>query len=517
MVRANVRQFGNRVVEHGLAGFGAFIGKSPRLFLLIALPVAAIYYAGLITHGRFDLVRTVVDVSPTRSLTGLTFNSMLEHLLRGQFDVDPHAIGSEAFVYAGRSYAYFGIFTALLRLPLLIVGRLHDLDITSLSCVTASVAAVFFKLATMNAVNRVARPSHLQATLVAALAVAIVFSGFEVEFLRPVIYQEVVSWAGALATAFVYFAVRGLVVEGGFSRRVLVTMAVIAGLELMTRVSTAIGLYGAMSALFVSLTWREARTEAGKVTVAGWVRAACTRRMMLPAAILFGFGVLLGLINYCRFGDPLTIMDLHMQVYQIARSPDRIGRLDTYGGLNVGRLWYGLLYYFVPLWAIVLPDHRFLFQDFSSRMFDMVEAPPSSFLLTDPLLVLLAIMAVAVLSRGTRRCPFARGDAAALLVGLSLPALLVSVAISLAFRYRIEFVPAMELAAFLGFHAVASEPSRFPRLNGRHGSMLLLVLALWSVMAAHVMLLLYRHSDFGPATAAKMGWLRYYYWRILSR
>src|SRR5208337_1007156 len=48
----------------------------------------------------------------------LTFNSMLEHLLRGQFDVDPQAIGDDGYLRNGHVYAYWGIWCALLRLPL---------------------------------------------------------------------------------------------------------------------------------------------------------------------------------------------------------------------------------------------------------------------------------------------------------------------------------------------------------------------------------------------------------------
>src|SRR5947209_1391034 len=50
---------------------------------------------------------------------GLTFNSMLLHLLQGRFDVDPAAIGIEGYVRDGSVFAYFGIFPALLRAILL--------------------------------------------------------------------------------------------------------------------------------------------------------------------------------------------------------------------------------------------------------------------------------------------------------------------------------------------------------------------------------------------------------------
>jgi hypothetical protein len=37
----------------------------------------------------------------------MTFNSMLEHLLRGQFDVDPAVVGDEGFARNGHVFAYW--------------------------------------------------------------------------------------------------------------------------------------------------------------------------------------------------------------------------------------------------------------------------------------------------------------------------------------------------------------------------------------------------------------------------
>jgi len=66
----------------------------------------------------------------------LTFNSMLANLCHGRFDVDPAIIGNEGFLRNGHVYAYWGIFCALLRIPLLLTNRL-DLDVTTLSCLIA--------------------------------------------------------------------------------------------------------------------------------------------------------------------------------------------------------------------------------------------------------------------------------------------------------------------------------------------------------------------------------------------
>src|SRR6516164_10579265 len=81
-----------------------------QLFLVAFM---LLYYGALITNGTFNFLQ------PTPYWVGLTFNSMLEHLLHGHFDVDPEAVGSEGFLRDGRVYAYWGIFCAVIRLPLL--------------------------------------------------------------------------------------------------------------------------------------------------------------------------------------------------------------------------------------------------------------------------------------------------------------------------------------------------------------------------------------------------------------
>lgn len=81
---------------------------APRLPMLL-LGIAVLHYA-FILGGAGDLF------VPVRY--AMTFNSMALNLLEGRFDVDPATIGNEAFLRGGRSYAYFGIFPALLRLPL---------------------------------------------------------------------------------------------------------------------------------------------------------------------------------------------------------------------------------------------------------------------------------------------------------------------------------------------------------------------------------------------------------------
>src|SRR5882724_1040015 len=90
------------------------------LFYMVLILIAAVYYLFLAMDGSLDFPK-LLERGVAR---GMTFNSMLEHLLHGEFDVDPAAIGSEGQLRDGKTYTYFGIIPALLRLPLLPTGAL---------------------------------------------------------------------------------------------------------------------------------------------------------------------------------------------------------------------------------------------------------------------------------------------------------------------------------------------------------------------------------------------------------
>ncbi len=115
-------------------------------------------------------------------LFGLTYNSMLEHMLHGAFDVDPKIVGNEGFIYGGRTYAYFGILPALLRLPLALFHRLGTTDVTLLSCVVATMLAGFFKVRAVIAAALQLEDTRLRSFTFVALVVAIVLGGPQVQF-----------------------------------------------------------------------------------------------------------------------------------------------------------------------------------------------------------------------------------------------------------------------------------------------------------------------------------------------
>ncbi len=460
-------------------------GRVERRLLLYLAPACLCYAVMLSLHGGpFGAVGN-----------GLTFNNMLVHLLHGRFDVDPEAIGSEGFFRDGKAYAYFGVLPALLRLPFLPLPGFAAIDFTRMSCAAAVAAMAMFKLLTAIAVWRSTaatggRPSH--AALLTLLAAAILFGGAQIQFLRASIYQEVLLWAAALAAAYLYVVVRGWLDERGFTAARLRWMALIAGLCLLTRVSTALGLYIATALVWLHFVWRGDRR--------------CRLAALVPAAILAVFAVIAAWINYERWGNPLVFADLHRALISLIYYPDRIRRVEAYGEFNLGRLPYGLAYYFLPWWALQT-GASVASPTFQPPSIDAAELPPASLLLSDPLLVGLAIYGLIRLWRDRHLAH--RTELAGLAVGFLVPGLLMLVAISMTFRYRLEFFPLLEFCAWLGFRRLLSLPEGF-------GGRLFAVAAAAEIAMAQVFWFLYYVSPFGPAELilGHTSIIRYY-WNLL--
>jgi hypothetical protein len=441
----------------------------------------------------------------------MTFNSMLEHLLRGEFDVDPAAIDGEGFVRNGKTYTYFGIVPALLRLPLLVTDSLARLDVTRLYCALAVTVALCFKFASIVLINDRLPKSRLQAIAFFAIVLSLLLGGAQIQFFKGSIYQETIDWAGAIAAAFIYCAVRGLIAKREFSPGLIAVMASLAGLGLLTRVPTALGLYVATGLLILILAWPPAGPLRDRLS--RFVRGLASKRAVLALAILLAFATLCGMVNYQRWGDPLKFADFRIYIISTA-VPGLLAHLAEYGAFNIQRLWYGILYYFFPIWTIIRPDGQFLFSEFEARLIDHIETPPASFLLSDPLLLMLGGAFLFRLPRLARERLLDLRAVAALTIGLLIPVLLMLTFAGMAFRYRMEFYPFLEFTAFLGFYAICVKPGRFDASSRSSLSPILIASVGLGIVSSHLFLFLYKLSPVVITISVPNGWIDLYVSRL---
>jgi hypothetical protein len=422
------------------------------------------------------------------ALFGFVFNNMALNLLQGRFDIDPGIIGVEAFVRDGRSYAYFGVFPALLRLPLVPILDLDSVSLARLYIFLALSVGALAQAASVSVAVSASPMAPARDAISTRLLLATLLSGPPIMLaLSGTVYDESLAWAWALSNIFVGLTLREATRTSGFGTTALATMAAVAGLCLLTRPTTALGLHVSL-ALIMSWLLLTRNRERPDLTRPAWHRLL-QRRFAIPTAIVLGFASLAALVNFARWGNPLVVADMHAQVHLLALFPDRLGRLDEYGLFNPIRIGYGMLYYFLPVWAIPVGG-TYPLQNEIREMFDAFELPPSSFILSDPLTLLLATVGVVSL---TRRCTVGlpRAPVLCLLSGLIVAPVMMLMAWYMAFRYRLEFSPLFLTLACQGAVTWIDASTRWSRKKLRHVTAILGSLLIAQIASAHLHALLY--------------------------
>src|SRR5262249_53877869 len=149
-----------------------------------------------------------------------------------------------------------------------------------------------------------------------------------------------------------------------FGATLLAGLAALAGLCLLTRVSTALGLYVALGLLLPVVAWRGLRSGEGALQVVA---------RMLPAAAILGFFIVIaGIVNYGRWGNPLAFTDPTHYLWWLAHDNERMLRYEHYGLFSIARLGYGLMYYFFPVWAVPTGDGSLYWGAYQHRVIDSV-------------------------------------------------------------------------------------------------------------------------------------------------
>ena len=184
-------------------------------------------------------------------------------------------------------------------------------------------------------------------------------------------------------------------------------------------------------------------------------------------------------------------------------------RTHQYGYFNLARLPFGLLYYFLPLWVLPVSGGGLLFEATQTRLMDAIELPPSSFFLTDLLPILLIACLLLALRRRSTHHLFSLPQSLALAAGLAIPCLLMLTAISMNYRYRMEFYPLLDLFAFLGLYVSVAHPTYLLRIQQRWRWFQFATAI--SIVAAFLEMILYKLSVFGPAQQLLRHGIVHYY------
>src|SRR5271169_3217515 len=432
----------------------ARVDKGERVGSLLSRPtvfaglliVIAVYYLFLLSNGTFELFAP--------ELFGRVFDNMLVHLLHGEFTVDRSVVDFEAFTRNGKTYSYFGVFPALLRLVAMPFTNVATAELARVSCLTATVTFVALQLRMLLIADNSLTPASRVPGLLTIMAAATVLSGPQLYILGTAdVYLEPILWSAAMAAAFNVIVLRAALGEGGLRSRDLVSMAVLAGLAINTRPTIGVALYLGTVLLVTWTAWCRHGGERRLSANPGRLRTAIAALLRdpsvsLPIIVLGLLGVAVSVVNFERWGNPLTFSDFHYN-YWIQHNPIRLAVLENYGDLNLGRMWIGALYYAtgIPYVLKSVPP----FDAFLRARFVTIEAPPVVPLLTNPLTILLAGIGFYRLWTMPQLAANSVAMLRLALVGHASAVLLIFASSGLALRYRLDLAPFTTLAAFVGY------------------------------------------------------------------
>lgn len=429
------------------------------------LGLVALHQLSLLSHG------SLVVFAP--ELLDRTFDSMLTHLLRGDAGVDRDAIGYESFTRDGRTFSYFGIVPALLRLPaMLFAADPQRMHLARLSCLLAGVAYVGILLQTVWIAHRSLPDALRNRALLLAVGVTIAFGGAPTTMANAAyVYAEPVLWAAVWVALFNLTVIRLALSKCTPTGAELVALALLAGLALNTRPTAGIDL---LIGFGIAAAWYGVLRLRGSGAAPGW--GALSAAALVVAAGL----VVAGLVNYGRWHNALVFADF-ARLDIIQRYPQRLAQLAANGAFNLGRMPISLLYYLTGLPYIF--KHHGATGEYLQSFYDVIEGPPSSPLLTGPLWLLLAVLGA---WRALRWWPLP----AAALIGHFVSALFLLSAMALTLRYRMDLAGLVALPAAFGYLVVSRWLARTGGAMRRAAVPALAVLAVVAVLGSHVVLML---------------------------
>lgn len=374
------------------------------------------------------------------------FDAQAHALLDGRLDVDPDVAGIEGFVDDGRTYLYFGLVPAILRLPVAALTEGFDGRLSQVSMLIALAVAMW-------AASRLLwrarewrsgpRPLRRREPLVFACFTAAVGLSSPLLFLaaRPVVYHETELW-GAATTLVSLDALLGW--WSAPSRRSLMLASLAAAVAFNTRASVG---GGAVAALALTGLLALAVHRVSRRAIPG-----------LALAVLVPL-LLYGSVNQARFGHPLSI-PFRDQVLS-SFDANRQATLDATGGSLFGPEFAptALVTYLRPDGV----DAQRLFPWVTFResrtaigdaTFDTIDRS-ASLPVVAPSLLLLAVVGLVSLVRRGRRDPWLTAT-----LGSALGLVSTLTIAFIANRYLADFMPLLVLLAAIGTWATYDWLSR---------------------------------------------------------
>lgn len=392
--------------------------------------ICAVAFAWTISYGSFAFR----EADPF----GQFYDYQALSLMEGRLDVPGPAISGEAMVVGGKTYGYFGLTPALLRVPFVMAQAAFG-SLTRWSMLAAYAGALMAAYLVLLEATRLAagrRPSAWMTTLF-TLSVGL---GSTLFFLggRAFVYHEAIIWGLTFATWSAWCTLRYLAEP---DRKWWVGALACGILAVHARPTSGLFALTLLGAAAATLLWR------------GWRSGAGWRQAYIGALSVAGF-LSFNAVSYLKFGTPVG-MPLRYNVQYTEK------RLRDIGGkeFHWANIPFGFSVYVTDANLEVKSSFPWIHMTNYPRK-PQVRVPAAKIDMVDPTLSLpLAMPALflfatagALWSMATvpsSRLPLGLIAAAALPLSLALFGVVV-----IMHRYTADFIPALILAAAFGFAAV---------------------------------------------------------------
>ena len=367
--------------------------------------IIIIHFANL-THYGAPLITT----EPFSSI----YDALGESLAKGSVEIPPEDLGTEAFIYNGKTITYFAPFPAILRLALNGIWPGHRGDwgnVSSLCAVTLSLVVIYLAIVGQSQKN--SSLSTRDRFLLNALFLTGAGLSSPLFFLTSTgaIYHEAILWGLAFSLAGICCLL--LMKE---SYLLYLVFSCCAGLALLSRVTFAPPLFLCAGFLIAQILW--------STPTDGRSRLTSVLTLTVPAFCALSFSLW---YNEARFNNPVVFLD--MSGHGNGTAPP----------FTVDRALRHLWYYLLPLnkdFFLHFPRitiHR-LPIDSTNRFIDAI--------------LPLAAFAPWMLLTGLWGCRYARRDDTVIsvaLLGGAIQCLFLTSFYFVANRYQAEFMPLLML------------------------------------------------------------------------
>jgi hypothetical protein len=214
-------------------------------------------------------------------------------------------------------------------------------------------------------------------------------------------------------------------------------------------------------------------------------------RISLPVLVLGLLAVAAGIVNFGRWGNPFGFGVSYS--YWIQHHPNVIVAVRDYGVFNLDRIGIAVLYYATGIPYILKSAPAFA----GFLRCCVIEAPPLTPLLTNPLIVLLAGVGLCRLWWRPDLPPRSLAMLRIALIGHTCAVVLILAFFTFTLRYRFDFAPFIMLAAFVGYRSLSITAAGFSGTWRRRILVAAVGLCVLGVLGSHYILLVHKVWSIG--------------------